>query len=285
MSGARFVRFYPSDWRSGCLGLTFEQEGLYVRICAYIYETGRRLPLDDSVAAKFMGAHTNAYRKIVGQLRELGKLTRHDDGWSVERAEHELAAAVGTRIGADQEKPSERPVDQGSDGETSQDTLGDTPHNTPIVTPLDTMVVCFENDNEINGPSLEPIANSQEPVEKKETTQPVVVSRALAQWEIVSQACMTAIGAAADPGAVGLIAVGEPQAWIAEGADLELDVLPAIRKLAAQQIAKGGTISGWNYFARAVAQQKANRLAKLPVVAAEAAKPRMKLGRYGMVPA
>lgn len=285
MSGARFVRFYPSDWRSGCLGLTFEQEGLYIRICAYIYETGRRLPLDNSVAAKFMGAHTNAYRKIIGQLAELGKVTRYDDGWSVERAEHELAAAVGTRIGTDPEKPSERSVDQGSDGETCQDTLGDTPHNTPIVTPLDTMGVFAKNDNEINAPSLEPIANSQKPLEKKETTPPVAVSREVAKWELISQACMTAIGAAADPNAIGLIAVGEPQAWIADGADLELDVLPAIRKLAAQQIARGGTINGWNYFARAVAQHKANRLAGLPVAAAELAKPRMKVGRYGMVPA
>ena len=58
--GARFVRFYPSDWRSGCLGLSLEQEGLYVRVCAFIYETNRRLPLDDCAAAKFMGAHTNA---------------------------------------------------------------------------------------------------------------------------------------------------------------------------------------------------------------------------------
>ena len=42
MSGARFVRFYPSDWRSGCMGLSLEQEGFYIRLCAYVYETGQR---------------------------------------------------------------------------------------------------------------------------------------------------------------------------------------------------------------------------------------------------
>ncbi len=54
MSGARFVRFYPSDWRSGCIGMSFEQEGFYVRVCAFIYEADRRLPLDDSLAAKLL---------------------------------------------------------------------------------------------------------------------------------------------------------------------------------------------------------------------------------------
>lgn len=68
MSGPRFVRFYPSDWRSGCIGMTFEQEGFYIRVCAFIYESNRRLPLNDSEAAKLIGANTNAYRKLKNQL-------------------------------------------------------------------------------------------------------------------------------------------------------------------------------------------------------------------------
>lgn len=100
-------------------------------------------------------------------------------------------------------------------------------------------------------------------------------------WKQVSDACIEAIGDAKDPLAVGLLSVAEPLSWISQGADLDLDVLPAIRALAARQVQRGGTISGWNYFAKAVAANKANRSAGLP--AAEAPKPKTRMGRYGPI--
>lgn len=127
MSGATFVRFYPSDWRSGCIGLSLEQEGLYVRICAFIFETGRRVPLDDSAAAKMLGVHTNAYRKARDQLAALGKISRASDGWSNARAEIELKAATGSTAKGEV-------VGQASENagrNTRQDTLGDSPLDTP----------------------------------------------------------------------------------------------------------------------------------------------------------
>ena len=164
--GARFVRFYPSDWRSGCLGLSLEQEGLYVRICAFIYETNRRLPINDCAAAKFMGAHTNAYRKVRDQLLDLGKITRCADGYTVYRAERELEAAIGSSPAADQEGAVNGPAHPIPERNTRQDTLGDT----PLDTTLDTHRVFSENVNQFNGPSIEPKANSLKP--KKETPKP-----------------------------------------------------------------------------------------------------------------
>jgi len=158
--GARFVRFFPSDWRSGCIGLTFEQEGLYIRICSYIYETEQRLSLDDRQAAKQMGAHTNAYRKVRDQLAALGKLTQTPTGWTVGRAERELEAAVGRAI-SDTETVSDRPAHTSSGRDTGQDTVGDTPHNTPLDTPIVSRGVFSENANKSNDPLIEPIANSQ----------------------------------------------------------------------------------------------------------------------------
>lgn len=150
MSGVRFVRLYPSDWRSGCIGLTLEQEGLYIRVCTFIFETEKRLPLDDGAAAKFMGLHTNAYRKVRDQLAALGKLTKHTDGWTVARAERELAAA------SYQKREADRPADQNTPRETRQDTLGDTPLDTPIDTPQETPQesrgVISEKPNENNAP-------------------------------------------------------------------------------------------------------------------------------------
>lgn len=154
MSGARFVRFYPSDWRSGCIGLTLEQEGFYIRICAFIYDTDQRLPVgDDSMAAKLMGLHTNAYRKIRDQLVALGKLVERAGYWTVPRADRELAAAT-----SNQARAQERQADQNTGRETRQDTLGDTHPNSPQETPQ----VFSENTNKINGhlKSQEPIVSN-----------------------------------------------------------------------------------------------------------------------------
>lgn len=93
MNGARFIRFYPSDWRSGCLGLTLEQSGLYIAICAHYWETAERLPLDDATAARRLGINCKNYRKVRNELLSLGKIARHEDGYCNDRAERELAAA------------------------------------------------------------------------------------------------------------------------------------------------------------------------------------------------
>lgn len=289
MSGARFVRFYPSDWRSGCLGLTLEQSGLYVLICAHYWETAQRLPLDDAAAARRLGLNCKNYRKARDQLLNLGKIQKHENGYGNERAERELAAAQRAAK-ADEKVPMDsargfvhREHEDGRDPAQGRDTGADTisqsiadssTDQSPIHPPIN-----GEKDEQNQCPSIEPYP---EP-EKERTTQRCVEGRAKAQWEIVSQACMEALGAAADPMAFGLMAVAEPQAWIAEGASLELDIVPAIRAAAARQIAKGLTVSGWGYFAKPVAQLKANRLAGLPAVKAELAKPAFKMGRYGLV--
>jgi len=163
MSGARFVRLYPSDWRSGCIGLTLEQEGFYIRVCAFIYDTDQRLPVgDDSAAAKLMGLHTNAYRKIRDQLVALGKLVERAGVWTVPRADRELAAAT-----SHQTRSPERQADTDTGRETSQDTLGVTPTNTPQETPI----VFFENVSNINA-SLKSLIQSHSKEKKEKTPLP-----------------------------------------------------------------------------------------------------------------
>jgi len=129
--GARFVRFYPSDWRSGCIGLSFEQEGLYVRICAYIYESGKRIPASDSAAARILGANTNAYRKVRNQLAELGKIIQRGGEWTVDRAEVELSKVDAARA----ETEVERYPDQGRERQAYEDAVGVTRYDTPTDTP------------------------------------------------------------------------------------------------------------------------------------------------------
>lgn len=43
-SGVEFVRFYPGAWRNGCALLSLEEEALYLRICAFRWDTGHLVP-------------------------------------------------------------------------------------------------------------------------------------------------------------------------------------------------------------------------------------------------
>lgn len=122
MSGATFVRFYPGDWRSGCIGLSLDEEGLYWRICAHYYETGVRLPLDDATAAHRIGLNPKNYRRVRDELLAKGKITKHEDGYANRRAELELAHAIraGRKdqaevLSADVDAPREAPHSQRED--------------------------------------------------------------------------------------------------------------------------------------------------------------------------
>ena len=92
MSRISRVFFYAGDWRSGCIGLTLEQEGLYVSVCAFQWETGRRVPIDDRDAASALMLDMRMYRRVRDQLIERGKLHAADDGYYVSRAETEFRA-------------------------------------------------------------------------------------------------------------------------------------------------------------------------------------------------
>ena len=164
MSGATYVRFYASDWRSGCIGLTLEQEGFYVRVCAYIYETGLRLSLDDKKAAKFLGVHTNAYRRYRDQLADLRKLVKTDDGWTVIRVEKELKAALGAARRSDGATLEDGRIAVEEVADSLPDTIANTPHNTHPNTPPD----ISKTQSKINGH-----LKSQEPVPKKEKNPPL----------------------------------------------------------------------------------------------------------------
>lgn len=69
-------------------------------------------------------------------------------------------------------------------------------------------------------------------------------------------------GDALDPNSKDLCVLSVPLAWATEGCDLELDVLPAVRAVAAR--ASPNSVRSWKYFDRAVADAKARRLAPMP---------------------
>lgn len=70
---------------------------------------------------------------------------------------------------------------------------------------------------------------------------------------------------------MGLMAVSDPIGWIRGGADIDLDILPAVRELGHK--ATKGSVQSWRYFANKVAELKARRERGLPEVAVPAERP------------
>ena len=66
---------------------------MYVRICAFYYETGRRLFCDERAAASAMMVDVRMFRRLIGSLIRKGKVHEKEDGYSVPRCEQELAKA------------------------------------------------------------------------------------------------------------------------------------------------------------------------------------------------
>lgn len=208
--GARFVRFYPSDWRSGCIGLTVEQEGLYWRICAHYYETGRRLPLDDKEAAHRLMMNPKNYRRVRDELIALEKIRRHDDGYGNDRAERELKKAVGepaqkvdavlaadldaARGSSDCERQDGGDQGQGRQGAEpvpaidSEIIVDQSSINRESI--VDQSGILVENSERNQGAFLEPVASSQEP---KKKTPPTPKGDGLPVQEAYDLWCATAL--------------------------------------------------------------------------------------------
>jgi len=74
--GLTYAKFFPSDWRTGCLTLTLEEEGLYCRFCMFMYDTGSAPPDNERITSRLLGIHPLQYRKVMGSLIEKGKIIR-----------------------------------------------------------------------------------------------------------------------------------------------------------------------------------------------------------------
>jgi uncharacterized protein YdaU (DUF1376 family) len=88
--GMTFTKFFPSDWRTGCLVLNLEEEGLYIRLCMFHYDTGKALPDDYPKAANLLNVHVNKFRKVMDSLISKGKVIRAQGILFNERVQEEI---------------------------------------------------------------------------------------------------------------------------------------------------------------------------------------------------
>lgn len=173
LGGMTYARFFPSDWRTGCLTLNLEEEGLYIRICAYMYDTGKPLRDDYTQCAILLRVQPLKLRKVLESLIAKGKIIRTQGLLINERVQEEIdrfRLEYASRAAAAKKREEMRRYRMQQQIEearrlaaaeaTPHHTPTPTPHHTPPVrqgvpTPV-TGVVDSKNSNEINGSLAQP---------------------------------------------------------------------------------------------------------------------------------
>lgn len=272
MSTPPFVRLYANDWFTGVAGLKADERGVYISMCVFIWTTGRRVPLDDAEASRLMALNFKSYQRVRDRLVVLGKVTKHENGYGNERAEHELAAASeaveSTRRskqetdrgnGSGEEKPAAPSAPPAQDAEATKPVLNDAAIDRAIDDGIDHAIdraIDRQKDQRNQHPSIEP---EPEPFN-------IVGGSACAslldglQTKLEEAAGHQLENYARSP---GLMNLSIPLMWLEQGCDLERDVLPAVRQVADSRRGKA-KITHWNYFTQAVSNAKNDRERGLP---------------------
>lgn len=102
-------------------------------------------------------------------------------------------------------------------------------------------------------------------------TQSSVIARSTVDDCELLQLLGEAAGTALNPTSASLMMATTPRGWLANGADLEADILPTVRGMAAKATTHG--VNSWEYFRGGVATAKANRERGLEAQPCAPAKP------------
>lgn len=90
MSGAPWVRFFPSDWLAGTRGMSAAETGVYITLIAMMYESKEPVQDDDARLSRLCGLPVPGYRKIRDSLISSGKIVSSDGHLWNKRAQTEM---------------------------------------------------------------------------------------------------------------------------------------------------------------------------------------------------
>lgn len=142
--GMTFCKFFPSDWRTGCLSLDLEEEGLYIRVCMYHYDTGKALPDDYPKCAMLLRVNLNKFTKVMNSLIAKDKIIRGQGILFNDRVQEEIdkyraeyaarSAAAKKREEARRQRTLEQ-IEEAKRRAAAEVTPPVTPQVTPTLTP------------------------------------------------------------------------------------------------------------------------------------------------------
>jgi len=101
----RRVDFSPDEWIAGTVGMTLEEEGLYIRVCALIYSHGGPIGME-LLKRACQHDHGNRVNACLARLVAMQKLIRNGLEIDQKRCRNELEKAL-IRAGKGREKEPE----------------------------------------------------------------------------------------------------------------------------------------------------------------------------------
>jgi uncharacterized protein YdaU (DUF1376 family) len=90
MTKIRRIDFSPDEWIAGTIGMSLEEEGLYMRICTLIYSRGGPIEV---VQLHRVGLHGNKLNALLERLLSMGKIERNGGEIDQKRCRIELETA------------------------------------------------------------------------------------------------------------------------------------------------------------------------------------------------
>jgi hypothetical protein len=255
----------PTDWQQGTRrhAMTLELRGFYSECLDAMWQLQDQLPKDEKILAMMTGTNARMVRKLIPQLISLGKLIETASGYYNSRmiadiSGGEFASNVGefAPIEVDTRRPLERePISNRSRTDAQSTTKI---RNYPTIT---TREVESESDKKNQKEEITAAAPVQEPA--------ALPGEKLDLKNLQTRLLEACNGSLDNPvNCLGLLSLSTPQMWLANGCDLELDVLPTLT--AAGKKYHGKRIRDWGYFTGMIAEAKAKRTAGMPEVSAAA---------------
>ena len=223
----------PDAALAGMAELTLAERGAYNSIIDLLYSRGGNVPDDDVLVARMIGCHWREWRAMKARLIARGKVRLEGGKITANRVQEALKEAAD--FSQDQRKRAAKRW-----------------HNP-------------ENVRENNDPDMPAgNANTTTTTTTPTPTDMSVVASARARVRAELEAAWPRLG---NDMADIKIYTSMPMVdgWIGDGADLDADVLPTVRRISAQMVAKGqGPPKSLKYFAQAVADSLATRKQVLP---------------------
>lgn len=226
-----FYAFHIGDYAGATRHLSWDEDMAYRRMLDAYYSREQPLPLDRRQVYRLVGAADKRQREAVDAVL-VEFFQEHAEGWRNARADEEIAKAVIKKEKAKQ---------------SAAVRWGGQPHSDGNANALAT---AMRTHSEGNAPNPNP-----NPSKEGE-----VVARARDPDADLERKLRVASGWQNEP-APNLAITGPIQALIDSGADLDLDVLPVVKALAPRADGRS-----WNYFVKAIARARDQRISAATVV-------------------
>lgn len=230
MSEGPWIRFFPSDWLAGTRGMTAAETGIYITLIAMMYERGEPIPNDTSRLARLCGTTTAALKNTLSVLCEEGKITIVDGGlWN-------------DRVGVE----TEIRRDKSTSAQKSAETRWQKPKQNQRR--KDANAMHSQSDRNAN--------------QKPDTRDNYTAGAGARSIDDRMGELYAALGVTDETKLPSLLTFSEPIQWVSAGCDIDADILPALRTIAA----RGKAVRSWSYCSAAVFEARDRRIAPAPPV-------------------